>query len=145
MLHLHTKFQVNWINSLENTEVYSYTVLWYEHGTTFPHLPHYKRIFFLLLQENAAMAIHETLVIYVSLWILTKIGKKFGKQPKLRVWGVCGSPRTRYAPLFSMGRSLTVNKATCVGGQRSRTNFSGMYSCTICFWHYFIISGKNFH
>ena len=33
----------------------------------FPHWPNYKRILFLLLQNNAAMTIHETLVIYVSL------------------------------------------------------------------------------
>ena len=59
------------------------------------------------------MTFNETLLNYVSLWILTKIGKKFGKQPNLWVWGVCGSPRTRYAPLFSMGRSLTVNNVVC--------------------------------
>ena len=67
------------------------------------------------------MTFNETLLNYVSLWILTKIGKKFGKQPNLRVWGVCGSPRTRYAPLFSMGRSLTVNNVVRVVGQKSRT------------------------
>ena len=73
------------------------------------------------------MTFNETLLNYVSLWILTKIGKKFGKQLNLRVWWVCGSQRTRYAPLFSMGRSLTVNNVVRVEGQKSRTT-SGKFS-----------------
>ena len=79
ILHLHIKFEVNQANILEDTEFLIHTVLSHENGTTFPHWPHYKRFFFLLFQENETMAIGETLVNYVSLWILTKIEKKFGK------------------------------------------------------------------
>ena len=78
IFHLHTKFEVNRKNILEDTRFLIHTVLRHENGTTFPIGPIIKK-FFLLFQENETMAINETLVKYVSLWILTKIGKKFRK------------------------------------------------------------------
>ena len=79
ILHLHTKFEVNQTNMLEDTEFLIHTVLYHENGTTFPIGPIIKKNFFLLFQENETMAINETLVKCVSLYIPTKIGKKFGK------------------------------------------------------------------